>query len=821
MNRKQKLSNLYKVSSKLGRSAASGLSFNHAEKALLDRSPEAQPSKDQIFSEIKSNPIFDAGQVEQISDIVLDDRFRPITSRSEKAFLELGSFLAEKVDKLTEILDFLTGNRYQAGWISENFNITPNSISSVKDEFLKLNEAQEGWHLAKAREQGQEVAAQGRYGNGYETNDVRHEFEDGWKIVYVPAIGEGPAYKGDSSKSNDRTIEGNILGLCLGSSMGMYQNNSEGAIYSVRDPGNNPKVTIRIYDNSLQEAKGKSNLSPSVDGASKAAEWFALQSNLRYKDCPDFESFPPLTKEEAEKEFSENPEGAWLVGWIAHWYNSGVDIIDSSVQSALQRHDISVLKSGLTKKYKELAQPTVRHWAERWTEADDPSIWGRFEVWDGINKQELWKTYKKEPWMKNAVEKLFDRNYDKMNWENVDHPDMEPENKHNRTIAFKLGIHKLEEFKEYAKSVAKDLVARRPEAFFEANMPLDYPDYATAATKKISKDDPSVFFKNFGAWNGINKRIRDYLLDDYEEYEKVAVKSLVSDDPKGFFALKLDKVFSKLTDIAVENLVQISPTHYFSESYKTKEMRPDLENEAVIGVAESDGKFFFENRFHLGYPELIQIAIDTLIDKTPAYFFRLDCARTGAEPSRIIRHYNRSTACINLPNVLQDYEGSRRKAAENITTEGGSFVTFFKRYKLHHDYPDIGRGIAKTLVDGEVFNISNEPRNVGIFFTLGLSDFYPDLGEVAAKMLLESDALEFYRRDIDKIYPELVKGIEGSPSPEDTPAVGGDEDAEEAEEDIKSLSSLRAWLFGLEFTKEAKKIGEITGQFRPHKRGED
>ena len=89
--------------------------------------------------------------------------------------------------------------------------------------------------------------------------NVIHDFGDGFKIVYVPAVGEMQQYElSDEDKSSldqpnkktsyDRVIEGNKMGICLGKKMRLYQDNGGGKVYSLRDSKNDPCVTIRADD---------------------------------------------------------------------------------------------------------------------------------------------------------------------------------------------------------------------------------------------------------------------------------------------------------------------------------------------------------------------------------------------------------------------------------------------------------------------------------------------------------------------------------------------------------------------------------------------
>lgn len=84
-------------------------------------------------------------------------------------------------------------------------------------------------------------------------DNLIYDFGDGYKIVYVPAFGEMEPYplteaelEGEKNRTSyDRIMEGNKMGICLGKKMKLYQNNSGGKIYSLRNSSNEPCVTIR------------------------------------------------------------------------------------------------------------------------------------------------------------------------------------------------------------------------------------------------------------------------------------------------------------------------------------------------------------------------------------------------------------------------------------------------------------------------------------------------------------------------------------------------------------------------------------------------
>lgn len=84
-------------------------------------------------------------------------------------------------------------------------------------------------------------------------DNLIYDFGDGYKIVYVPAFGEMEPYPlteaelgGEKNRTSyDRIMEGNKMGICLGKKMKLYQDNSEGEIFSLRNSSNEPCVTIR------------------------------------------------------------------------------------------------------------------------------------------------------------------------------------------------------------------------------------------------------------------------------------------------------------------------------------------------------------------------------------------------------------------------------------------------------------------------------------------------------------------------------------------------------------------------------------------------
>ena len=475
MKRSRRYQQIKKIASKVGQKGAKGMNFSHAQNQLSEANPGMQFSRDEITRKMSEAPLFSEEALGSILELTIESHHARLMNKAEKAFVEIGAFLTQKEDHIQEIGDYLTSERAKPGWIGERYNISLQTLQSVIDEFTKLDQAQIEAHEEAARKDAEVVSEAGKFGNGYETNEVVYEFEDGWKVVYVPAIGEGPDYKGNPEKSNDRTIEGNINGLCLGKTQGLYQDNSFGKIYSVRDPGNNPRVTIRIDGRRLEEAKGKQNRPPDVGGAIHADEWFKTQEDsLSFRDSLDYEKFPPLTKDDAIRKFNKNPEDAYKKGWVVNWFRQDVPEIDKDIFRRIKAKDILIVYSGLGKKYKELVQPVVRHWAEKWNNESSSEIWGNLNI-NSIEQlsHESWKTYKKEPWMKAASEKLI----------------ME-----ESIFAFAIGLQRINEYKDAAEITAGSWVEKYPHKFFFLKLHETYPELGRLAAKSLAEKDPHEFF---------------------------------------------------------------------------------------------------------------------------------------------------------------------------------------------------------------------------------------------------------------------------------------------------------------------------------------
>jgi hypothetical protein len=696
-----KLAKLLKNSSQIGEARAKSINFIEAEKVL--RSSGNEVSRDAILKEMESNPFFNPEAVGKILGINLPEELQKILNKEEKSFIELGAFLTDKLNQLNEIYDYFFAEKgiKQPGDLSRIYNLTRQDFDNhekIKEIFEKINGEQIEWHRRAAAEQADTE------GKEYLSNEEVHNFGDGWKVVYVPAAGEMEEFPGNPGSSHDRMLEGNKNGLCLGSAQGLYQNNNGGKIYSVRDPNNNPKVTIRINGNQLEEAKGKNNLPPDVEGAKRAAEWFELQGRLNYKNNRDYISFPPLSKEAAIQAFQKNKEKAYNDGWISHWYNQGIPEIDQDVIRRIQNNDISIIYSGLGKKYKELAEPVVKFWAEKYLTNGDLSIFGG----DLSNLHQLshesWKTYKKQPWMQEAVKKL-----------SIENP--------NRF--FELGLHTILEYKEIERVVAQKWAEGGDGAFFGYRLQETYPELVETIAKRWAETGDSAFFEY-----GLQKT--------YPELAETAAKSLAEKEDFNFFGYGLQRTYPKLGEPMAKSLAERGDSAFFR--HRLHETYPKLAETAAKALAEKGDADFFKYGLQKTYRDLVETAAKAMAEKGDRDFFKYGLEKTFPEMGRPMAE---SLAEKGDPSFFgyklhKTYPKLGEPMAKSLAEREDGVM--FSYYRLHKTYPEVGRPIAERMAE---FGSSE-------FFYLNLYETYPDLIEVYNKAIASKRA-SIRKRRFNKI----------------------------------------------------------------------
>lgn len=378
-----------KIAGKKESKKVSGLNYEDIKQKLvaenLDSSPESIKSllQDESKLSIKSN------EKNLIEKLELSELARKRINEVESTLIIIGMVLEapNNTDNTIELFN----------WYIETLELSPgslgvsandiSSIASIRTAYKKLYE------IVSDKKEKYDAAKKLSKGDSFISNEVVYDFGDGWKVVYVPAVGEINSYPGLSGTSHDRILEGNLNGLCLGSENKLYQNNEQGKIFSVRDPENKPRVTIRINNNKLAEAKGKNNLPPDMDGAKKTIHWFETLDSLDYKDSLDFKRFPPLNAEAAIKKFHKDPHSPYKEKWIINWYKAGIPELDADVAKRIKNNDRYLIISELYTKYKEAVEPVVKYFCKLGPINDSPLL----------TKQNIFKIYRKLPEMQSFV----------------------------------------------------------------------------------------------------------------------------------------------------------------------------------------------------------------------------------------------------------------------------------------------------------------------------------------------------------------------------------------------------------------------------------
>jgi hypothetical protein len=773
---------LDKLASRHSGKKAKGLNWSYAEEILLESG--AEPSREDVLAAISENPFFSKEDIQNITNIQIEHDFAERLNKNERIFLEIGGYLNDSLSQFNEIKDYLMIEKdlKEPGDLSEIIEVDLTNPERIKELFLELNNAQLEWHK-EARERDKRGLNEDRY----LTHEVVHDFGDGWEVVYLPAVGEGPNYRGDDRKSNDRTVEGNINGLCLGKTQGLYQDNSAGKMYSVRDPRNKPRATIRIgvyYDENrfrLFEAKGKNNMSPDTEGAMHANIWFESQTNLEYKGNHDYISFPPTSIEDAKEKFSRNPAEAYRAGWIVHWYRKGILELDEDVRERIAANDRLVIWSGLGKKYKELVQPVVEFHTKdfiSWAEGSELKVGDKVRFVEGTysSLEGTIIEIKKEVFRVNAVvfgrdvvvevapieiEKI-DREISRPNVifgtpnvaaiHELSHESWKTYKKEHwmqRAVfllfrikpehAFKLGLSKIPQYLEAGRQAAEEMatanstkfLAKPPNGF---RLQESYPELGMVAAKKLIRDEPYKFFK----YN---------VQDDFPEEGRLAARSLADQNSEQFFRLKLQDTYREEGLAAAKTLVKTQPLTFFDYG-----LMSNYPEEGIFGatkLAETNAYGFFYLRLHthsIAYLNIGRTAAEHLAESKPTEFF----------------HFK----------LGEDYPETEKTAAARLLDPIVGIPLSFFELSLHEKYPDLEELAAKRLAErvehefsksywedegGDQGDQFRQSEDYVHFFKYGLHRKYPEIGRDLAEWI----SSYFYHVFLDNqyeildIYPDL------------------------------------------------------------------
>lgn len=487
----------------------------------------------------------------------------------------------------------------------------------------------------------------------YLSNEVVYDFGDGWRVVYVPAKGEIEEYPGLPNTSNDRVLEGNKNGLCLGSELKFYQDNSDGKIYSVRDEGNNPAVTIRIFNNELQEAKGKNNNPPGVKGAIYAAKWFESLDGLSYKNNYDFKNFPPTNIEDAKSSFYENIDSPYRNKWIQAWYKQGIPELDQDVERRIKENDPLVFKSGLGKKYNELVQPVVKWWCDSYIRGDSGP-----DVLFYLSTHEVYKTHKKLPEMSAAVKKLSEK--EPLMFVNLGLPEIPEYKKYSdkpiRISAEEspidiLRLRDREWTKPYLDLAAKNAAIKEPSYFLRYFIKEDWAKpYLGLAAKNLAEKDPYYLLHKFSKEEWAQPYLdrsaevyaeeapfyflREFFREEWAQpYLDVTAEKTAESQPYSFVQLFSEESWAKPhLSSAIMKAIKDDPNHFLDTLRNNKAVQPYL-GLAAKEIALRDPYYFLRRLIKEEWAQPYRnLALESGAKKDPQFFIERYYGESWAEP---------------------------------------------------------------------------------------------------------------------------------------------------------------------------------------------
>ena len=527
-----------KIAGKAEAKKVTGLNFEEVRNKLISEGIE--PTRDEITTRLldESNLVISNNQKDLILNLNLSESTRKRVNEIEAALIIIGAVLdGNNINGIIETFN----------WYLETMELKPGSlgisqadisnISAIKESFEKL------YNKISEEKRASDKRAASSKGDSYLSNKVVYDFGDGWKVVYVPAAGEMESFPGLIGTSHDRILEGNKNGLCLGSGSRYYQDNNSGKIYSIRDPENKPRVTIRINKNYLEEAKGKNNNPPDIEAAEKANAWFETVTNLNYKNSGDYKNFPPLNLDIARESFLKNKNNAYDDLWAPHWYGKGIEELDKDVDDNIKNLNPIIITAGFGKYpiFFEKIKPIVIHLCEKYINNKDKE--SKAILFGSIYNpptHEVFKTYKKLSQMRDAVE-IFSKDED------------------NYKHFFSIGLHEIKEYEKHIGIPAKFMAERNYIHFIRqfSEKPWAKP-YLNLAANEYAKYHPFDFLKDLLEKPSIEPYIDLSIID-------FAVKHLLEKSPYSFIENFADTSWGKpYKDLAAKRYVEIDPNNFLT-----------------------------------------------------------------------------------------------------------------------------------------------------------------------------------------------------------------------------------------------------------------
>ena len=515
---------------------AKGINWDYAKKELIENG-EVDPLKIDIDYNLINNqelPISDE-KISLINEIEMSTSSRKRVNELEASIIIIGAALKsssydEAKDKLNLINWYLEFTESYPGSMKLSNNYVLN-IENLINSFDKIfNNA-----LDEKNKSDEKIKTSIK--DEYKSNHIVKELSDGWRVVYLPAAKEMEEYPGIPNSSYDRIVEGNKNGLCIGSRSRMMQDNSKGKIYSVRDPNNNPMATIRILKRDLEEIKGKNNLPPNIETSQKVIEWLDTVNLKNYRETEDYKSLPPVTKAQATSRFFNDPESAYLEGWITKWYGKGIKPLDNDLDRKLNEghEDIYIYLIGLDSRFFERSLLSMKLLCDKYIKNNKFSN-------ILFNSKEGPSLYKKTKEMKDAVE-MF--------------------SKRDPNAYILKGLNSIAEFKNFSDKPVLKYIHENPISFidkFYSETPNANSEYVKYAIKIAIKKEPYNFYKTFVK----NSDIFIEYIDD------IANELFEKDEISFIFEFGNDVKFKKHTITAINNIMKGDLNYFIKKSLKNK-----------------------------------------------------------------------------------------------------------------------------------------------------------------------------------------------------------------------------------------------------------
>jgi len=632
---------------------ASGLNWDHVKDLLSSGGLETSDAEIKAALADPSKVLFSPEKIEDILSLKM--AVPGSSSALEKIVIIIGaaatsSSRSEAKAKI-ELFDwYLVNSHASAG--SFGFD---NKINF--DEIIKTFES--AYSIVQNKKKESDQASLDAEHDEYLSDKEAKKFDDGWRVVYIPASDEMKAFPGLPGTSHDRILEGNKNGLCLGSDLRLYQTNKEGEIYSVRDPGNNPQVTIRILNNVLEEAKGKYNGAPTIEAARHATSWFESINDLKYFQCLDYRKFPPLNAYKAIDAFRSNPDIPYYNGWISSWYGKGAAEIDEDVLFRIKHNDPLLFTMARTNP--KLIEPVVKWWCLDFIDNKES------DFIDFCTTYKLHKIYKDLPEMIQLIKaspykcpSFFLSYYTKEPWA-IKYIDMAAEAEVvSDPSEFIMAFNKEPWAQKYLPAALENALNTEPSKILSMSETEDIPEHVRdAAAKKLAEIDPYTFILLHGE-EQYARRMREDL--DYRTYNQFAANNLAERDPYKFlsFPILVGSSFAEeYYPIAADNAIKIDP-YKFLKTYSFKNWAKDYIDDVANNLLSKDPcKFAKEFGPVPGLPGGFPFAVvkrfgNTINSKSYLDIAREKCTEIKGDPNKVQKKSTYSIRLLKLSKALNN-----------------------------------------------------------------------------------------------------------------------------------------------------------------------